>query len=111
MDIISDMFFVQGKSVSEIGRKIKRHKNVIRSVIGIWRAKDRKGKRNPYEHKLDETKAYKVVEMYMQGGVTQAQVAAAFGCHPAHVSRVINGIMWPSALQRYTDHHALKGAE
>jgi hypothetical protein len=101
MTAISHEFFDEGRSVMEISRKYKTHRNVIRSVVHLWTAKDRKGRRNPYEHKLDEARAYQALCMYKAGGVNQSQVAAAFGCHPAHISRVVNGIIWPSALARY----------
>lgn len=103
MDAISDMYFAEGCSFGEIAKRVKAHRNVVRSVIGIWRARDRKGRVNPYEFKLDDDKAFKIVTMYADGaaGLTQAQVAAAFNVHPAHVSRVVSGKLWPEARKRY----------
>lgn len=105
MDRIARMFFEEGRSVSDIARQFVTHRGSekefkarrkqVLSVCTIWRFSQRPAgwTRGPYQRKLDYEKAAQIRQMYATG-VTQTQIAKVFGCHPAHVSRVVGGLMW-----------------
>jgi len=104
MDAIADMFFVEGISNTDIAKsflpsghtiqQLRQMRRRVRSVMEIWRASKRpKGTRNPYEHKLSEDQAEHMRKLY-EAGAKQSELAKLFGCHPAHVSRVVRGEIW-----------------
>jgi hypothetical protein len=108
MDEIAKWFFEDGMSATDIARKLapeptlesmRRVRKKIRSVTTIWRASARTaGKKNPHEDKLTMDSARKIREIYAAGGIKQSQLALMFNCHPAHISRVVNNLMWPENL-------------
>lgn len=107
MDRISDWFFKDGISVTEIARRLtkdrddvpamKRVRKKVRSVIGIWRASQREGRKNPYERHLTWEDVDRMRDLHATGNVTQKELGEMFRCHPAHISRVVNKILWPDS--------------
>ena len=105
MDRIADMYYDQGRSVCEIAREFapagcsqaeyRRVRKKVRSVIEVWRIDKHPGHgwRGPHQPKLTKADAAKIREIYARREMNQTQLAKAYGCHPAHVSRIVNGLM------------------
>jgi hypothetical protein len=105
MDRIADMFFHDGRSMSDVAREFlperytdKRFKSIrkrVKSVIETWRSHRRPshGWRGPHQFKLSDEKAKKMQEM-RRLGYSLREIARTFGCHESHASRVVRGLMW-----------------
>lgn len=100
MDEIANLYFEEGWSALGIANSLKLDIKVIHSVVGIWRATQRKGRRNPYEHKLTAEKAQEIRKLYARSELTQAQIARLYNVHPAHVSRILSGQLWPEGSRK-----------
>lgn len=94
MDSVAEWYFEEGLSIMEISRRLGVHRNVIRSVIGIWRASNRRGRKNPHEIKMNLEKARKLRALYATEDYTQKELGKLFDLDSGQVSRIINNIRW-----------------
>jgi hypothetical protein len=107
MDQIAVWFFDDGKSQTEIAwlltatpgdvAEMRRKRKKVRSVCEIWRAAHRNGRTNPYERHLTWTDVDRMRLLYKEKQANQEELGKMFGCHPSHVSRIVNGLIWPEA--------------
>jgi hypothetical protein len=106
MDTIARWFFDEGRSNTDISRgllgkkytvqQLRQMRKKVRSVIEIWRAGHRNGRKNPYERKLTPERVEHMRKL-RAAGAKQSELAELFHVHPAHVSRVLAGQMWKQA--------------
>jgi len=107
MDQIAVWFFDEGRSQTEIAwlltatpddvAEMRRKRKKVRSVCEIWRAAHRNGRTNPYERHLTWEDVGRMRTLYREKQANQKELGKMFGCHPAHVSRIINEILWPES--------------
>lgn len=96
MDAIADLYFEEGRSAMGIAKELDLSLKVVHSVVHIWRAeKGRNRPRNPYEHKLTIEKAREIRKLSQDTKLSQSAIAKLYGVHPAHISRVLSGQLWP----------------
>jgi len=93
MNLVEQLYFEAGLSCLAIARKLKVKNKQVRSVIGIWRAQNRQGRKNPYEQKLDLSKAREIRRLYKTGKFTQAELGRLFNVDGSHISRIVNNIL------------------
>lgn len=107
MDQIAEWFFDEGISQTDIARRLiadrdditamRRTRKKVRSVCEIWRVSKGIGKRNPYKRHLSWEDVDRMRDLYNSGQANQKELSKMFSCHPAHVSRIVNGILWPES--------------
>src|SRR5579863_284431 len=107
MDQIADLYFKDGYSQTQIAWKLvddkedihemRRIRKKVRSVCEIWRACAGGGRKNPHQPHLTWDDVDRMRMLYAEKKANQRELGKMFNCNPAHVSRIVNGILWPES--------------